>query len=117
MLCTQDCKCTNCENYSGSEMLKAKRAQMKAAAEQADLVSKVGVVAAQAIRSNGVNVEAAKRAAEEVTRQRKDAEAVRRANVVQQGGLQGGGAGGRGEGRGAGEDFTMKMNRYVRAPD
>ena len=68
MLCMPGCKCTSCENYAGSKKLEDKRVQMLAESEQADLVSKVGVVAAAAIRHNNVNVEAAKRAAEEITK-------------------------------------------------
>jgi hypothetical protein len=68
MVCTGECKCSNCENYMGSTMLGEKREQMRLEEEQADLVEKVGVVAASAIRSNNVNVEAAKQQALEISR-------------------------------------------------
>ena len=66
MLCLQECKCMNCSNYVGSNALREKREQMRVDAEQADLVSKVGVVAAAAIKTNNVNVEQAKRQAMEI---------------------------------------------------
>ncbi|GMH61955.1 hypothetical protein TrRE_jg4421, partial [Triparma retinervis] len=61
MLCTRDCKCVNCENYSGSVALMNKREQMKKDEEVADLVKEVGAAAAQAVQNNGVDPEEAKR--------------------------------------------------------
>jgi hypothetical protein len=42
MLCTSECKCVNCENYSGSVALMNKREQMQKDKEVADLVKEVG---------------------------------------------------------------------------
>ncbi|GMH89156.1 hypothetical protein TrVE_jg11728 [Triparma verrucosa] len=63
MLCTSDCKCINCENYSGSVALTAKRDAMRKEREAVDLAEKVGAAAAQAVRSNGVDAEEVKRQA------------------------------------------------------
>ncbi|GMI34154.1 hypothetical protein TrCOL_g13131 [Triparma columacea] len=63
MLCTSECKCVNCENYSGSVALMNKREQMQKDKEVADLVKEVGAAAAQAVQNNGVDPEEAKRSA------------------------------------------------------